>query len=159
VWGRQSPRNWDKTHQTLFHISIKPCFQPKKSYLKAQENDEGRMIRPWVELEKDQYERLKELEENTGKRVSRMIREAVSNFVSKRDYSIGIGASHLPRKTRENYRRGTNYLSRSDLSLLKSISKEMGRCKTDLIREAVDNYLGSTAVQGKRGRQSSNDDG
>jgi len=99
------------------------------------------MVRPWVELEKDQYERLKELEENTGKRVSRMIREAVSSFVTKKDYSISIGASYLPRATRENCRRVTTYLSRSNLSLLVSISKEMGRCKTHLIREAVDKYL------------------
>jgi len=42
-----------------------------------RENDKGKMVRPWVEVEKDQYERLKELEENTGKRVSEMIREDV----------------------------------------------------------------------------------
>jgi len=70
------------------------------------------MVRPWVELQKDQYERLKELQENTGKAVSEMIREAVFRFVRKKDYSISIGASYLPRATRENYRRVTTYLSR-----------------------------------------------
>jgi len=38
------------------------------------------MVRPWVELEKDRYERLKELEGNTGKPVSNIIREAVSKL-------------------------------------------------------------------------------
>jgi len=99
------------------------------------------MVHPWVELEKDQYEQLKKLREKTGKPVSRMIREAVSSFVTKKDYSISIGASHLPRETRQNYRRVTTYLSRSDLSLLAYISKETGRCKTHLIREAVARYL------------------
>jgi len=105
------------------------------------------MVRPWVELEKDQYERLKKLQDNTGTAVSEMIREAVSSFVTRKDYSISIGASHLPRATRENYRRVTTYLSKSDLSLLASISEETGRCKTHLIREAVYNYLGSTVIR------------
>jgi len=117
------------------------------------------MIRPWVEFEKDQYERVKNLSKKTGRPVSGIIREAVSNFVTKKDYSISIGASYLPREARENYRRVTTYLSRSDLSLMAGISKKTGRCKTHLIREAVDKYLGSTAVQGKRERKVSNDDG
>ncbi len=99
------------------------------------------MVHPWVELEKDQYERLKELEENTGKAVSRMIREAVTSFITKKDYSISIGASHLPRETREDCRRVTAFLSRSDLSLLGCISKETGRYRTELLRKAVEEYL------------------
>jgi len=87
------------------YLAIRPLFQPIEFHLKTAENHEERMICPWVELEKDQYKRLKELEENTGKRVSRMIREAVTSFVTKKDYSISIGASHLPREARENYRR------------------------------------------------------
>jgi len=114
------------------------------------------MVRPWVDLEKDQYERLKELEENTGRPVSKMIREAVSSFVTKKGYSISIGASHLPNAPKEDYRPVTAYLPRSDLSLLVSISEKTGRCKTHLIREAVDEYRGRTAVQGKRGVQPNN---
>ncbi len=81
-----------------------------------------------------------------------MIREATSSFVRKKDYSISIGASFLPREASENYRRITTYPSRSDLSLLASISKETGRCKTHLIREAVDNYLGNSGIKDQRGR-------
>ncbi|TET10628.1 ribbon-helix-helix domain-containing protein [Candidatus Aerophobetes bacterium] len=101
------------------------------------------MARPWVELEKDQYRELKNLNRKTGRPVSGMIREAITSFATKKDYSITIGASHLPRASRENYRRVTAYLCRSDLNLLVSISKETGRCKTHLIREAVDEYLRS----------------
>jgi len=118
----------------------------------APHNYSKRMVRPWVELAESQYEQLNELREKASKPVSEMIREAVSNFVRKKEYSINIGASHLPRTSRENYRRVTTYLSRSDLSLLASISKETGRCKTHLIREAVDEYLGGAIVsRGKRG--------
>jgi len=92
---------------------------------------------------------VKELRESTSRPIPRMIREAITSFVGKKDYSVSIGASHLPRTSRENYRRVTTYLSRSNLSLLASISKETGRCKTHLIREAVDRYLGGTAFKGK----------
>ena len=133
--------NWGKRTQTLFCVSIRLYFQIGKSDSKTWQNEKRRMVRPWVELEKDRCELLKELREKTGRPVSGMIREAVTNFVRKKDYSISIGASHLPRKARENYRRVTTYLSASDLSLLASISKETGRCKNHLIREAVDDYL------------------
>jgi len=155
---RQSLYNWGKSTQALFHISINPYFRVKKSCPTSPQNNKEKMVRSWVELEKHQYKQLKELQENTGRPVSEMIREAISNFVRKKGYSISIGPSHLPREARENYRRVTTYLSRSDLSLLKSISKETGRCKTHLIREAVDEYLGDTAVQGKRKGKASNDD-
>ncbi len=66
-----------------------------------------------------------------------MIREAITSFVRKKDYSISIAALHLPRTLREKYRRVTTSLSKSDFSLLARIPKETGRCKTLLIREAV----------------------
>ncbi|MEE9191655.1 MAG: ribbon-helix-helix domain-containing protein [Candidatus Aerophobetes bacterium] len=99
------------------------------------------MVRPWVELEKDQYERLKELQENTGKAVSEMIRQAIASFVTRKDYSISMGSSHLPKTTREDYRGVTAYFHRSDWNLLEKISKGTGTCKTGLIREAVDEYM------------------
>ncbi len=99
------------------------------------------MVRPWVELEKDQYERLKELQENTGKAVSEMIRQAIASFVTRKDYSISMGSSHLPKTTREDYRGVTAYFHRSDWNLLEKISKGTGTCKTGLTREAVDEYM------------------
>jgi hypothetical protein len=70
-----------------------------------------------------------------------MIREAITSFVTRRDYSISMGSSHLPKKAREEYRRVTAFLSRSDLSLLGCISKETGRYRTELLRKAVEGYL------------------
>jgi len=70
-----------------------------------------------------------------------MIREAVSRFVRNGEYPLSTSSSYLPRASRDGYRTVAAYLSRSDLSLLTSISKETGRCKTHLIREAVDEYL------------------
>jgi len=100
------------------------------------------MIRPWVELENDQYERLKELEENTGKRVSETIREAVSRFVRKKEYSISTRSSYLPRASRDSYRTITAYFPRAEWDLLVGISRNTGRCRTELVREAVAGYLG-----------------
>ncbi len=138
---RQSLRNWGKSTQTLFCISIKPYFRVRKSYLKALRNDKGKMVRPWVELEKHHYKQLKELQENTGKAISEMIREAVSEFVRKKDYSISTRSSYLPKASRDSYRTTTAYFARAEWDLLVRISQNTGRCKTELVREAVEEYL------------------
>jgi predicted DNA-binding protein len=117
------------------------------------------MVRPWVKVSLCQYEELKRLREKKGKPLSQIIREAVCEFLKKKDFPADTTLSSLARGTRNRYKSVSAYFPRSDWSLLASISKETGRCKTHLIREAVDNYLGSTAVQGKRERQPSNDDG
>ena len=98
------------------------------------------MVRPWVELEKDQFEHLKKLRENTGKAVSEMIRQAVSQFVGKKDHPLNIATSYLPKGTRDNYRGVTAYLPKSEWDLLVRISQNTGRCKTELVREAVEEY-------------------
>jgi len=105
------------------------------------------MVRPFVKIALKQYKEQNTLRGEKKESLSKLIREALSSFTKKKEHSISISASHLPREARENYRRVTTYLSRSDLSLLASISKETGRCKTHLIREAVDNYLGSTVIR------------
>ena len=126
--------------QTRFHLTMRPYFQTKKSHLKTPQNRNEEMIRPWVELSNSQYERLKKLKEKTGNPLSQMIRKAVSSFVAKKDYSISISASHLPRKARENYKTITVYFRRSRRSnwnLVEEISRDTGRCKIDPVREAV----------------------
>lgn len=123
-------------------IGIDPYFRPGKSSLRILQNNKGRMVRPWAELRKDQYERLKELREKRGKPVSEMIRESVSRFVKRRDHPVGMVSSYLPKVSRDNYRTVPAYLPGSDLSLLAKISKKTGRPRIHLIREAVDSYLG-----------------
>ena len=127
--------------QTRFHLTIRPYFQTKKSHFKTPQNRNEEMIRPWAELSNSQYERLRKLKEKTGNPLSQMIRKAVTSFVTKKDYSISISASHLPKTTREDHRGVTAYFHRSDWNLLEKISKGTGTCKTGLIREAVDEYM------------------
>ena len=133
--------NWGKRGQSRLWIGINPYVQPTESDSQTSQNQRERMIRPWVELEKDRYQRVNNLGKKTGRPISGMIRKAIPNFVRKKGYSIIMGPSQRPRTSRENYGRVTTYLSRSDLILLKSISKQTGRCKTHLIREAVNEYL------------------
>jgi len=72
---------------------------------------------------------------------------------------VGMFSSCLPKSSRNDYRTVAGYLPGSDVSPLERISEKTGRCKTHLIRDAVDSYLGSIAVQAKRGRQPRNNDG
>jgi len=116
------------------------------------------MVRPWVKVSLCQYEKLDGLKEETGKPLSEIIRKAVCDFVRKKDFAVSTTVSSLPKRTRNRYKSVSAYFSRSDWSLLASISKQTGRCKTHLIREAVDEYLGGTAVQGKRKGKASSDD-
>jgi len=103
--------NWGKRGQSRFWIGIKPYSETKKYGPEIPQNQKERMIRPWVELPNSQYEQLKELRKKAGRSLSAMIREAVSSFVTKTNYSISMGLSHLPKASRDNCRRVTAYLS------------------------------------------------
>jgi len=106
-----------------------------------------------------QYQKLNRLRENSGKSLSEIVREAASPFVRKTDFPASAFASYLPKGTRDKYKSVSAYFARPDWNLLANISKQTGRCKTHLMREAVDEYLGGTAVQGKRKGKASSDDG
>ena len=98
------------------------------------------------------------MREKRGESLSGIIREAASQFLKKKEFPGSTTVSSLARGTRNRYKSVSAYFPRSDWSLLASIPEETGRCRTHLIREAVDEYLKSTAVQGKRkGKASSND--
>ena len=99
------------------------------------------MVRPWVKVSLCQYKELKRLREKKGKPLSEITREAVREFLKKKEFPADTTVSYLPKGTRGRYRSASAYFPRSDWSLLGSISKETGRCKTHLIREAVDEYL------------------
>jgi len=116
------------------------------------------MVRPWVKVSLRQYDKLRNFREKTGKPLSKIIREAVGGFLKKKDFPTDTAVSSLARGTSKRYKSVSAYFPRSDWSLLASISKETGQCKTHLIREAVDEYLGGTAVQGKRKGKASSDD-
>jgi len=108
----------------------------------SPQNDNEKMVRPWVKVSLCQYEKLRKLRKETGRPLSEIIREAVCKFVKKRDFPVNTVASYLPKGTRGKYKTLSAYFARSDWSLLEGISKNTGKCKTELIRQAVDEYLG-----------------
>ena len=99
-------------------------------------------MRPWVKVSLSQYEKLNRLKEKTGRSLSEIIREAVSKFVRKKDLAVSTTASYLPKGTRDGYKSVSAYFLRFDWNLLEEISRNTGRCKTELIRQAVDEYIG-----------------
>ncbi len=100
------------------------------------------MVRPWVKVSLCQYQKLNRLKEKTGRPLSEMIREAVSGFVKKKDFTCSVAISYLPRGTRDKYKSVSAYFHRSDWDLLEEISRNTGVCKSELIRQALDEYLG-----------------
>lgn len=100
------------------------------------------MVCSWVEVSLSQYDKLNRSRERSGKPLSEIVREAVSKFVKKRDFPVSTIASYLPKGTREKYKSVSAYFPRSDWNLLEEISKNTGKCRTELIRQAVDEYLG-----------------
>ena len=99
------------------------------------------MIRPWVKISLCQYQELRKLKEETGRPLSEIIREAVSGFVKKKDYPVSTAASYLPKGTRDKHKSVSAYFPRPDWNLLEGISKDTGECKSELIRQAVDEYV------------------
>ncbi|TET62869.1 ribbon-helix-helix domain-containing protein [Candidatus Aerophobetes bacterium] len=99
------------------------------------------MVRAWIKVSLPQYEKLKKLREETGKPLSEIIRKAVCEFVKKKGFPVSTVASYLPKRTKDKYKSVSAYFARSDRALLEEISKNTGRCKTELIRQAVDEYL------------------
>jgi len=94
---RQSLRNWGKSIQTLVCITIKPHFQVRKSYPTNSQHKKEKMIRPWVKVSLCQYMELKRLGEEKGKPLSQIIREAVGEFMKKKDFPVDPAVSSLSR--------------------------------------------------------------
>ncbi len=136
------PCNWDKSTQTLLRISIKPYFRVRKSYPTSSQEDGEKMVRPWVKVSLCQYQELKRLTEKKDKSLSGIIREAVGEFLKKKDFPTNTTVSSLARGTRNGYKSVSAYFLRSDWNLLEEISRNTGKCKTKLVRQALDEYLG-----------------
>ena len=99
------------------------------------------MVRPWVKVTLCQYQELKRLTKKRGTSLSEIIREAVCLFLRKKDFAVSGGVSYLPKGTRNRYKSVSAYFPRSNWSLLKEIAKHTAKCKTELIRQALDEYL------------------
>ncbi len=77
----------------------------------------------------------------TNRSLSEIIGEAVSGFAKKKGFPGSTTASYLPKGTKNGYKYVSAYFARSDWNLLQRVSKNTGRSKTELVREAVDEYL------------------
>ncbi|GAI58542.1 unnamed protein product [marine sediment metagenome] len=84
---------------------------------------------------------LKKIKERTDRSLSKIIGEAVCKFVKKRDFAVSTTVSYLPKRTRDKYKSVSAYFVRSDWNFLEEISKNTRECKSELIRQAVDEYL------------------
>jgi len=101
------------------------------------------MVRAWVKVSLCQYQELKRLTKKRGKSLSGIIREAVGEFLKKKDFPAGTAVLYLPKGTRNRYKSVSAYFPRSDWSLLEEISRNTTKCKTELVRRALDEYLES----------------
>jgi len=99
------------------------------------------MVPPWVRLASERCQELKELGDKIGKPVSEMIRETVSRFVGMKDYHTGAMPSYLPRGSRDDRRTVTAHFTQAEWDLVVSVSQDTGKSKTELLREATDEYL------------------
>ena len=94
-----------------------------------------------VKIPLDQYKELDALRRERKESLSKLIREALSYFTKKKEHSISALPSFPPASTIDKYKTVTAYFPKHEWNLLKTISKNTGRCKTELIRETVDEYL------------------
>lgn len=139
--ARQSPYNWGKSTQTLLYISIRPGFAPKTFSSTSTKNEPKAMVRPFVKISLKQYEELGRLRREKKESLSKLIREALSSFTKKKEHSISVLPSLLPASTKDQYKTVTAYFPQDQWNLLERISKNTGRGKTELITEAVEEYL------------------
>jgi len=100
------------------------------------------MVRAWVKVSLSQYEKLNRLKEETGRPLSEIIRGSVCQFVKKKGFPVSTTVSYLPKGTKNGYKYVSAYFSTSDWDLLEGISRNTGKCKTKLVRQAVNQYLG-----------------
>jgi len=103
------------------------------------------MVRAWVKVSLSQHEKLNRLKEEAGRPLSEIIRGSVCRFVRKKDFPVSATVSYLPKGTKNGYKYVSAHFPRSDWNLLEEIAKNTARCKTELIRQAVDKYLGKSS--------------
>ena len=99
------------------------------------------MVRPFVKISLNQYKEVNKLRREKKEPLSKLIREALSSFIKKKEQSISTLPSFLAASTKDKYKTVTAYFPRHEWDLLQRISENTGRCKTELLRKAVEEYL------------------
>jgi len=139
--ARQSPCNWGKSTQTSFWITIRPFFVPKGLPSGSADSEPKAMVCSLVKISLDQYEELDRLRKEKKESLSKLIRQALSFFTKQKEHPISALPSFLPACTEDQYKTVTAYFPQDEWSLLERISKNTGKCKTELLREAMNDYL------------------
>ncbi len=104
-------------------------------------DERERMVRPFVKISLNHYKELNTLRREKKESLSKLIREALSSFTRKKEHSVSTLPSFLPASTKDKYKTVTVYFPRDEWNSLKMISRSTGRCKTELLRVAVGEYL------------------
>lgn len=104
-------------------------------------DEQDRMVRPFVKITLKQYKELDTLRREKKESFSKLMREALSSFTRKKEHSVSTLPSFLPASTKDKYKTVTAYFSRDEWDLPGVISRSTGRCKTELLRVAVEEYL------------------
>ena len=104
-------------------------------------DEREKMVRRFVKISLNQYKELNVLRREKKESLSKLIREALSSFTKKREHSISTLPSFLLASTKDKYKTVTAYFPRDEWDSLKIISRSTGRCKTELLRLAVEEYL------------------
>jgi len=99
----------------------------------------------YVSLYPSQVRKLKEVADSEGKAVAELIREAVKKFVDKPAHERNA-FSFSPCSTK-GVKRIYPRIAKSDWDTLNRISRSANRARTELVREAVDEYLGAVCVE------------
>ena len=139
--ARQSPYNWGKSTQIFISISIRPVFVPKRCSSSLTNNQPKAMVRSFVKISLDQYTELDRLRKERKESLSKLIRRALCYFTKKKEHSVSMLPSFLPASAKDQCKTVTAYFPKGEWNLLKAVSKNTGRCKSELIKEAVDEYL------------------
>ena len=86
-----------------------------------------------------EIKKLEQMAQREGKATAQVIREAVKRFLNKQTFERNIFNFDTPsaRGTKRVYPR----FSKSDWNILNRVSKKTNRLRTELVREAVDEYL------------------
>jgi len=138
VYGRQY--TFHKNLTPPINISIATAVRiTRRNYNKGQP-----FIRAsYVSLYPSQIRKLKEMADSEGKAVAELIREAIRRFLGKSLYERNP-FSFNPSSTK-GVKRVYPRFSKPDWDILDRISKKTERHPTELVREAVAQYLQESA--------------
>jgi len=125
-----------KNQNSVISISIGTTVKIKR---RSPEVNKPPIKASHVSFYPSQIKKLEEMARKEGKATAQVIREAVKKFLNRAIYerdTFNFDASSA-RGTKRVYPR----FSKSDWDMLNKVSKKTNKFRTELVREAVDNYL------------------